>query len=326
MNRTRRDVILGASSVVVLTAALGHWRLGPGALSEPAEDLPATAADVPFIAPRYLDRAAVTRQTVALPGLVQSILSPVFGAPARVDGQLRFPIILAEPAPSARFFLVSRDDLAEIDSDLYALPPLPGGEALMRGRLRQAFTAEPGAAVGNILPPWEVEAERTLRRSPQWQSEAERQLRRTAEDSGDDVRAAVDRVRSKVAAYMRRPGHRVYPLECADWRRLGIGATMLGEAMALSGLPPGLYALVKLSGHGGFEDMQLNAVYRPTPGSGEFAFVLAADLQWGDDPAVALASLKFVSLLNSWRRLGRAQNSWFWPGILSTAGSPAPRR
>jgi hypothetical protein len=154
MNRTRRDVILGASSVVVLTAALGDWRRGPGApLSEPAEDLPATAADVPFIAPRYLDRAAVARQTVALPGLVQSILSPAFGAPARVDGQLRFPIILAEPAPSARFFLVARDDLAEIDSDLYALPPLPGGEALMRERLRQAFTAEPGAAVGNILPP-----------------------------------------------------------------------------------------------------------------------------------------------------------------------------
>lgn len=153
MNRTRRDVILGASSVVVLTAALGDWRLGPGApLSEPAEDLPAPAADVPFIAPRYLDRAAVARQTVALPGLVQSILSPAFGAPARVDGQFRFPIILAEPAPSARFFLVSRDDLAEIDSDLYALPPLPGGETLMRERLRQAFTAEPGAAVGNILP------------------------------------------------------------------------------------------------------------------------------------------------------------------------------
>lgn len=300
MNRTRRDVILGASSVVVLTAALGDWRLGPGApLSEPAEDLPATAADVPFIAPRYLDRAAVARQTVALPGLVQSILSPAFGAPARVDGQFRFPIILAEPAPSARFFLVSRDDLAEIDSDLYALPPLPGGETLMRERLRQAFTAEPGAAVGNILPLWEVEAERTLRRSPQWQSEAERQLRRTAEDSGDDVRAAVDRVRSKVAAYMGRPGHRAYPLQCAGWRRLGIGATSLGEAMAPSGLPPGLYALVKLSGRGGFEDVQLNAVYRPTPGSGEFAFVLAADLQWGDDPAVALASLKFVSLLNS---------------------------
>ena len=59
---------------------------------------------------------------------------------------------------------------------------------------------------------------------------------------------------------MRRPGHRAYPLECAGWRRLGIGATTLGEAMAPSGLPPGLYALVKLSGHGGFEDVQLNAV------------------------------------------------------------------
>jgi hypothetical protein len=64
MNRTRRDVILGASSVVVLTAALGDWRLGPGApLFEPAEDLPATAADVPFIAP--WSRATISPKSTA---------------------------------------------------------------------------------------------------------------------------------------------------------------------------------------------------------------------------------------------------------------------
>ena len=126
MNRTRRDVILGASSVVVLTAALGDGGWGR---ARPIRARGGPAGDRrrrPVHRPRYLDRAAVARQTVALPGLVQSILSPAFGAPARVDGQLRFPIILAEPAPSARFFLVSRDDLAEIDSDLYAFPLCPG--------------------------------------------------------------------------------------------------------------------------------------------------------------------------------------------------------
>lgn len=300
MSRTRRDFIFGTASVVVLTAALGDWRLGSGvSLPKPTENLSATAADAPFIAARYLDRATVARQTVALPGLVRFILSPAFGAPARVDDRLRFPIILSEPDPSARFFLVARDDLSEIDGELYALPPLPEGEALMRKRLRQAFTAGPGATVGQVLAPWELDAERRLRNTPHWQGEAERQLRRAAEDSGADVRAAVDRVRSKVAAYMRRPGRRAYPLECEGWRRLGIGPTSLGEAVAPPSLPPGLYALVKLSGNGGFEDMQLNAVYRPAPGSREFSFIVAADLQWGNDPGVALASLKFVSLLNS---------------------------
>src|SRR5262245_66408473 len=115
-------MIAVAAAVLAVNAArtvLRHARPAP----------PAVVARVDWIAPEYLDRAAIDEQLVDPPRLVRTVLWPALGSPARADPARDLDIILDRPHPGAEFALLSRERLPDLDRDLYALPPPPSGAA-----------------------------------------------------------------------------------------------------------------------------------------------------------------------------------------------------
>ena len=97
--------------------------------------------------------------------------------------------------------------------------------------------------------------------------------------------------------------------DCVD---VGVGSSCVIKVGVPADLSPGLYAVVLLGADGGVLDFQMNAAYRSADLGAAPTFVVAADMQWGDAPAIADATLSFVSVMNAssfWSKLfGGAEN------------------
>ena len=268
---------------------------------ETETELPVLAPEAPFLATRYLDRQRISRQTLPAPGLIQTVLYPTLGAPARIDEDSKISVVLREPGGAMAFVLIPREELRNADEDLYGGEPLPSGAELMRVRLarsrRAHATGEPPSA---ILADEERSALAMTSSGTAYGERLARLLERIQEDRSHTL-AAVQRVRNKVAGHIKnRQGHlyRSVQLEACAPLRIGEGCIMRVAFPAQ--VPSGLYTLAALGPDGSMLDFQMNAVYRPRSGNATpFRFLVAADLQWGTNPTVAIPALKFISLLNA---------------------------
>ncbi|HEV8254057.1 MAG TPA: metallophosphoesterase, partial [Vicinamibacteria bacterium] len=294
---------LQVALVGLVAWGLRLWPATAGAMARLADresgEVPAAA----WLDPAYLDRSRIARQSVGSPGVVTTILAPALGAPARIEPGRAFPVILAGPADQAwTFRLVPRAALEAIDEVLYELPPDFAAPGALAARLARAKLARTGAAssAGTRPPAGGPEGDTVLAaRCQAVASEAIRDVRRR-------VLAVSDRVRSATAAH-----HAAWPrLEREgdpENLRRGPGGPVKQALRPPLDLAPGLYTIAVLNGRGDLVDFQVNAAYVPAPRApGEpVEFVLAADLQWGDTPAVSGSVLKFVAFLNGLAAAGR---------------------
>ena len=303
MRTLERDLVAAAAAgaiaaLLVLTTTESPLPL----LLRPHSHVPSVVAATPEIASRHLDRAAVAAQSVAPPDLVTEILWPTLGAPARLDEKTELQVILARPHPEASLVLVPRAALGAVEQHLYALPPLPDGSALLENRLERASRPATESGAARFLPASERAALAALGANPEFRAAWTRVLGKVAADTGDDARAATGRARSAVAEVVRSNPSSLVPVPWSTrCEPTAVGTTCIARAHVPPSLAPGQYALALVE-QGRLVDVQLNATYRPRPpkSTGDLRpFVVAADLQWGDNPAVAGTVLKFISHLNS---------------------------
>ncbi len=273
-----------------------------------------TRAAVPAIVPRaswlaasYLDRAAITEQSVDSPQLVRALLWPTLGSPALLDSTVPLDVVLAHPYPGSRFVLISREALAELDEHLYSLPPTPNGDALIGARIAAAHADGQRSSLDMVLIPEERKAMIGAIADVNYQAARLALLARVKNDTDQDARAAVTRFRAGVARIVERDRKKLLPLETAgDCVQLGVGTTCVVSARVPVETAAGLYTLVLLGPDEKLLDFQMNAAYRPMDRDTAPSFVLASDMQWGDAPAVAGAALSFVSLMNALQHAARA--------------------
>jgi hypothetical protein len=281
VNTRRGDWTAGALLVPLLALAslYGLFTMASPSRStrwmEAETDLPAFAPDAPFLATRYLDRQRISTQTLPAPGLIQTVLYPTLGAPARIGEDGRISVVLREPAEAMTFLLIPREELRIVDDDLYGGEPLPSGSDLMRARLARSrhahATGQPPPA---ILPEEERIALTMTGRGTGYGERLTRLLERIRKEDRSQALAAVRRVRNKVAGHIQSgQGHlyRSVPLE--PCKPLGIGESCLVRVAFSAQVPSGLYTLAALAPDGSMQDFQMNAVYRPRAGTRpDFAF------------------------------------------------------
>lgn len=120
--------------------------------------VPAIISRLPWLAPEYLDRAAIEEQGVSPPRLVRALLWPVLGSPALLDPSARLDVVLDRPYLGAQLALVPRGALAELDQHLYALPPMPNGDAIIAQRIAAAQMRGKKSSLEMVLLPEERKA------------------------------------------------------------------------------------------------------------------------------------------------------------------------
>jgi hypothetical protein len=270
-------------------------------------DLPSIVHRVPWLAPSYLDRAAITEQLTEPPQLVRSLLWPALGAPALLDPDGYLDVVFDRPHPRAQVALLPREALAELDEHLYTLPPMPGGESLIAARMAAARARGQKGSLQMVLLPEERRAIAGILRDAKYQAARAQLLERVKNESHRDARASVERFRAGVARIVARDAKKLRVLfpqnECSP---LGVGTTCVLRTRMPADIPAGLYALALLGPDGSLVDFQMNAVYRPRDAGEPPSFILAGDMQWGDAPNVAGAALSFVSLMNALDGAARA--------------------
>jgi hypothetical protein len=297
-------IVLGALAAVGLTSGIAQLR-GPARL-------PTVIAQVPSVSPRYLDRDAIQAQLVQAPALVRTILLPSLGAPSAVEPDGTLQIVLERPlAQGESLALVPRELLAPLDELLYAAPPMPAGAALVSARLASAEAelaslASPASkpAKGSAAPLAVSRDEQAalLRRGGDraWNRGLWPLGKLIQDESGDDLRVRIERVRDRFDALARgAEGQLVALTPRGGCERLGVGKTCALEVSIPKGLPIGLYALALRGDKGHVDDFQMNAVYRPAATGAAPEIVVAGDLQWGDNPVVSRRIVTFVSLMNA---------------------------
>jgi Calcineurin-like phosphoesterase len=270
-------------------------------LSQEEAELPAFVPDAPFLATRYLDRKRIGNQTLPPPGLIQTVLYPTLGAPARIGEDGRISVVLREPGAAA-FLLIPREELNLVDEDLYGGEPLPSGSELMRARLARSRRAHAtGEPPSTILTEEERRALAMTSRGSGYGDRQARLLERVQKEDRSQALSAVARVRRKVADRIGSGQRNLYrSLQVEPCKPLTIAESCITRVAFPAQVPPGLYTLAALAPDGSMQDFQMNAVYRPTTGNAaRFNFVVAADMQWGTNPAVAIPAMKFISLLNA---------------------------
>ena len=264
------------------------------------EELPAIVQRVPWLASSYLDRAAITEQVIDPPQLVRALLWPVLGSPALLDPDTYLDVVLDRPYADAQIALIPRDALAELDQHLYALPPMPAGEALIAARMQAARLGAQKSSLEMVLLPGERRAIGAILSDSKYQSARNALLERVRKESERDARASIERFRSGVARIVERDAANLRLLiSQGDCSRLGVGTTCVVRMRVPADTPAGLYSLALLGPNRRLVDFQMNAAYRPRDPAGAPSFILASDMQWGDAPGVAGAALSFVSLMNA---------------------------
>jgi hypothetical protein len=301
-DRARR-VPIGPPLLLAGIVVLGVLAMGSAThvvrLAAPAA-VPSVAPRVPDTSPRYFDRQAQRTQSVVPPDLVRRILLPSLGAPAQLAPSSTFAIVLDAPlAPGEQIALVPRDALAELDELLYALPPMPAGAKVIDARKTEAEAELAGARERTMD---EAEQGAFIKRfgDAGYQKKLDELLAAVADESGDDVRARIGRMRERFDAIARsRAKDLVAITPRGACERIGIGDACAFEAEVPRDLPVGLYAIAIRGANGAIADFQMNAAYRPRAPDAPPEFVVAADMQWGDNPQVAGNALGFISLMNA---------------------------
>ena len=262
--------------------------------------LPGIVQRVPWLDSSYLDRAAITEQVIDPPELVRALLWPVLGSPALLDPNTHLDVVLDRPYAGAQIALIPRDALAELDQHLYALPPMPAGEALIAARMTAARGGGQKGSLEMVLLPEERRAIVGVLSDSKYQSARNALLERVKNESNRDARASVERFRSGVARIVERDADKL-PLLIpqSDCSGLGVGTTCVVRMRVPADTPAGLYSLALLGADRRLVDFQVNAAYRPRDSAGAPSFIVASDMQWGDAPGVAGGALSFVSLMNA---------------------------
>lgn len=241
----------------------------------------------------YFRRGRIERQAVVAPNLIRRILLPTLGCPARIGGE-GFQLVLERaPRPAERLVLVAREDLRAIDELLYALPPMPQGELVLRRRLREARERPPAGR--RLASEAEQALFRSLRDDPGYGRRLRTLQRRIERETTSEIFERVRRVRHRIGRLIAREEVPTWPLELAGGE--SVGRVWRAEVRPGADLPAGLYALALL-GPAGLVDVQLNAVYRPSAEPERCRFVVGGDVQWGTTRAVSGPALRWVSLLN----------------------------
>jgi hypothetical protein len=327
--------------LLVVAATLGAaFATRLGQLRGPVE-LPDVVARAPQVSPRYFDRPAIQAQLVEPPGLVRTILLPSLGAPSAVAAGGHTQIVLERPlATGESLALVPREVLAPLDELLYAVPPMPAGADIFAARLASA-EAELAAPRGDdARATREPREARTL--SAAEQAAVVRRFRDRAyskrfapllqtiqDESGDDLRDRIERVRERFDQLARGASKALIPLSPATagarCEPLGIGSTCALEVALPDTLPIGLFALALQGPDGHVRDFQMNAVHRPRAPDAPPELVVAGDLQWGDNPSVSRKILSWVSLMNALAVEGRAPEAIIVVGDIVDCGFGSAR-
>ena len=269
--------------------------------------VPPVVARVSWIAPTYLDRAAIDEQFVDPPRVIRSLLWPALGSPAILDPGADLDIVLDRAYPGTEFALIARDALRSLDDDLYALPPMPQGAALLSARIAAAHASDNQGSLEMVLSPEERSATAGLLADPDYQRSRTQLLARVQNDSTQDARDAVDRVRLRVARTVEGSGANLKRLvPQSDCVRLGIGLSCVVRVRLPRAIQPGLYVLLLIHADRTLADFQMNAVSVTRGDAAPASFLVASDMQWGDAPSIAGAALSFVSLVNAADRVGQA--------------------
>ena len=269
--------------------------------------VPPVIARVSWIAPTYLDRAAIDEQFVDPPRVIRSLLWPALGSPAILEPGDDLDIVLDRAYPGAEFALIARDALSTLDEELYALPPMPRGAALLGARIAAAQAADNQGSLELVLSPEERTATAGLLAVPDYQRSRTQLLARVQHDSTQDARDAVDRVRLRVARTVEGSGANLPRLvPQGDCVRLGIGPSCVVRVRLPRAIQPSLYVLLLIHADRTLADFQMNAVSVTRGDAAPASFLVASDMQWGDAPSIAGAALSFVSLINAADRVGQA--------------------
>jgi hypothetical protein len=292
--------------LVAVAAALLAVDTARKAVLQDRAALPHVLPRVAWLQPSYLDRRAIDERLIDPPGFVRSLLWPALGSPALLNPGAVLDIVLNRPYPGAQLAVLPREALSDLDRELYALPPMPGGADLLAARLAAAQTAGgKGALEINLLPDERKALAHALADS-KYQDARTALLARVRNDSDRDARDAAKRFHSGVTRIVERSAHKLQRLSLlTDCTPLGVGSSCVLRVGVPMEVQPGLFALLLLGADGKLLDFQMNAVYRPAQSSAG-SFLVSADMQWGDAPNVAGAALSFVSLMNAAHAAGRA--------------------
>ena len=299
--------LLIAVMLVTVSGAFVGVRTARSAMHSTRQSPPPILEAVPWLASSYLDRAAIHEQVVDPPRVIRTLLWPTLGSPAVLNPDGDLDVVLDRPIRGATLALIARDALDGVDGDLYAAPPRPQGAALIAAQITAAEGREDAGSSDLLLLPEERKAIAAALADVAYQHARISLLTRVKDDSGADVRAAVERVRSGVARIVAGKSTAVWPLipegECVS---VGVGSTCSVKVRVPPDLRSGLYSIVLVGPDGTLVDVQMNAAYRPSDVHGAPTFVLASDMQWGDAPAIADAALSFVSVMNALSAAGKA--------------------
>lgn len=300
-----REVALPLLAVLGLALALTGAR--PRGAPRGAEVV--AHAEVPWVAASYFDRARVTRQRVAPPGVVDTLLLPTLGAPARLGADAVVSVVLSRrPAPGWTFELIPRDALSALDGELYATGPMPMAREALADRLLESRAARRAGASSNaehgarVLSEVERRVLHAVERDPAYLPSLDATATTVAAEDGDDVRRRVARVRERLRAAVGGSARasRIPTRPLGSARPVGATGAWRVDVAAPADLADGLYALLVFDGER-LVDAQLNAVFRAPEGEA-LRFLVAADLQWGDARPVVTSVLRFVSLVNGLAR------------------------
>ena len=296
----RFPALLIALMLVTVSGAFVGVRTARSAMHSTRAAAPPILEQVPWLATGYLDRAAIHEQVVDPPRLIRTLLWPTLGSPAVLDPDADLDVVLDRPVRGATLALIAREALDGVDRDLYAVPPRPQGAVLVAAQIAAAEGREDAGSSDLLLLPEERKAITAALADVAYQHARISLLTRVKDDSGADVRAAVERVRSGVARIVAGNGTAVRPLVSqGDCVPVGVGSTCAVKARVPANLRAGLYSIVLVGPQGDLVDVQMNAAYRPPDVHAAPTFVLASDMQWGDAPAIADAALSFVSVMNA---------------------------
>ncbi len=281
--------------------------------------LPAVVAGAPQISPRYLDRAAIQAQLVEPPGLVRTILLPSLGAPSAIAAGGRTQIVLERPlAAGESLALVPREVLAPLDEVLYAVPPMPAGADLVAARIASAEAELAATGPAGPRAPSAIEQAAIARRfrDRDYAKRFAPLLQAIQDESGDELRDRVERVRDRFDQLARGAAGALVPLTSSAkgapatakprCEPLGIGTTCALDVALPDTLPVGLFALALQGPDGHVRDFQMNALYVPRAPDAPPEIVVAGDLQWGDNPTVSRKILSWVSTMNALAAADRA--------------------
>jgi hypothetical protein len=191
--------------------------------------------------------AAIDEQLIDPPRLVRTLLWPTLGSPAVLDPGKTLDIVLDRPYANPQLTLIPRAALAELDHELYALPPMPNGDAQFRARIAVAQTAGEGGSLDIILLPEERKALVDVLTDAKYQAARKTLLARVKNDSHQDARSAIERFRSGVARIVERgTDDKQKLIPATDCVRLGVRQQLYHERPGASNdaagcLYPGAY-------------------------------------------------------------------------------------